>query len=152
MSSTTLRPALVAAVLGTVVLSGCAGKSPSSSAPSPSVTSVPVASPTAAASVAASSSPAASPTALAVDQTIHITYANGKVSGVPARVKVKHNARVALVVTSDVADEVHFHGYNKMADVAKGGTVTIVFKASLQGEFEVELEKLKHRLVLLQIQ
>jgi hypothetical protein len=148
MSSTTLRPALVAAVLGTVVLSGCAGKSPSSSAPSPSVTTVPAASPTGVASGAASPSP----TALAVDQTIRITYANGKVSGVPARVKVKHNARVALVVTSDVADEVHFHGYNKMAEVAKGGTVTIVFKASLQGEFEVELEKLKHRLVLLQIQ
>jgi hypothetical protein len=144
-SKTSLPSTLLALAVGAVALTGCAGKSVSgnlgASAPaSPGPT---------AASASPSVGVSPSPT---VDQTIHITYANGKVSGVGTRVKVKHNSTVALVVTSDVADEVHFHGYNKMADVAKGGTVTIVFKATLQGVFEVELEKLKHRLVLLQIQ
>jgi hypothetical protein len=144
-SRTSLPSTLLALAVGAVVLTGCAGKSASGNlGASAAASPVPTAA-SASPSVGVSPSPT-------VDQTIHITYANGKVSGVGARVKVKHNSTVALVVTSDVADEVHFHGYNKMADVAKGGTVTIVFKATLQGVFEVELEKLKHRLVLLQIQ
>jgi hypothetical protein len=130
-----------------LALTGCAGKSePAASSPAPSAA---VTSPSAGAS---SPSAPASPTAPAVDQTIRITYAGGQVSGVSSLVKVKLNSTVALVVTSDVADEVHFHGYDKSADVTKGGTVTIVFKATLPGRFEVELEKLKHRLVVLQIQ
>jgi hypothetical protein len=141
---TRLTPAL--ALAGALALTGCAGKSQPSSlaASSPSAATIsPSAGPTGA------SSPTA---AAAVDQTIHITYAGGKVSGVSAVVNVKLNSRVALVVTSDVADEVHFHGYNRMADVTKGGTVTIVFKATLPGKWEIELEKLKHRLVILQVQ
>jgi hypothetical protein len=140
----TSRIALVVpASLAVLALAGCGGSS------SGSLSSVPSVSPSAPSSTAASPTAAASP---AVDQTINITYANGKVTGVGTRVKVKSGSTVALVVTSDVADEVHFHGYNKMADVTKGGTVTIAFKATIPGVFEVELEKLKHRLVLLQIQ
>ena len=95
---------------------------------------------------------APSPTGPAVDQTIRITYAGGTVSGPGSLVKVKLGSKVALVVTSDVADEVHFHGYDKSADVTKGGTATLVFTADKPGRFEVELEKLGRRLVTLQIQ
>jgi PBP1b-binding outer membrane lipoprotein LpoB len=142
------RPtALATLAISTLVLSGCAGKSsPAQTTSSAPATSSPVS------IVPATPTAAASPTAPAVDQTITITYAGGKVSGVSAVVKVKQNSTVALTVTSDVADEVHLHGYDKMADVTKGGTVTIVFKATLPGKWEVELEKLKHRLVFLQVQ
>lgn len=143
-----IRRTSLAGVLA-IALSGCAGTSSSTATTSPSA--APEAS-SAAPSPSGVPSTAASPTAAAVDQTIAITYAGGKVSGVPAVVKVKHNSTVALVVTSDVADEVHFHGYDKSADVAKGGTIRIVFKATLQGRYEVELEKLKRRLVVLQVQ
>ncbi|MDX6197874.1 MAG: hypothetical protein QOJ79_1025 [Actinomycetota bacterium] len=144
---TRIPPAL--ALAAALALTGCAGKSQPSPSPAPSPSAA-ASSPTAAPPASATAAP--SPTAPAVDQTIRITYAGGKVSGVGSLVKVRHNSRVALVVTSDVADEVHFHGYDKSADVAKGGTVTITFKATLPGRFEVELEKLKHRLVTLQIQ
>jgi copper(I)-binding protein len=139
-----LLPVAVAAL----ALTGCAGSS-APAAPSPAASTA-ISTP----SASASATPTAGrrPTLPAVDQTIHITYAGGKVSGVSAVVKVKQNSTVALIVTSDVADEVHLHGYNKMADVTKGGTVTIVFKATLPGKWEVELEKLKHRLVFLQVQ
>jgi plastocyanin len=130
--------------LAALALTGCAGTSASSST-TPS-SAAPSAAGSAAASAAASAAPAAA------EQTIHITYANGKVAGVPSRVKVKLNSTVALVVTSDTADEVHFHGYDLHADVTKGGTVTITFEAKIPGVFEVELENLKHRLVLLQVQ
>jgi hypothetical protein len=129
-------------------LSGCAGKSEPAAA-SPSSSPSPVPSPSAS---AAASPIAPSPTGAAVDQTIRITYAGGKVTGVEGLVKVKLNTKVALTVTSDVADEVHFHGYDKSVDVAKGGTATIVFTANKPGRFVVELEKLGRRLVTLQIQ
>jgi copper(I)-binding protein len=147
MHSTLISRALLGLALSSVTVTGCAGKSTSaSSSPSPSTLA------TSSAPASTSAEPSASPTAAAVDQTIHITYAGGKVSGAGAVVKVKQNSTVALVVTSDVADEVHLHGYDKMADVTKGGTVTILFKATLPGKWECELEKLKHRLVFLQVQ
>ena len=46
-----------------------------------------------------------------------------------------------LVVKSDVADEVHLHGYDISRDVPAGGTVRISFTATLPGRFEVELEE-----------
>lgn len=92
-----------------------------------------------------------SPAAPAADQTIRLTYAGGKVSGDTGVVNVKHNSTLALVVTCDVADQVHVHGYDKQADVGKGGPVTLLFKATLQGRWEVELEKLGRRLVQLQV-
>jgi hypothetical protein len=48
--------------------------------------------------------------------------------------------RVVLVVNSDVADEVHLHGYNIMRDVAPGRPATIEFRATIVGTVEAELE------------
>ena len=66
------------------------------------------------------------------------------VGGVPkggiVRKTVKKGDRVVLVVTSDVADHVHLHGYDIMRDVAAGGTARIRFRATVPGRFEVELE------------
>ena len=45
-----------------------------------------------------------------------------------------------MIVRSDVADEVHVHGYDLMADVAPGKPVRIEFTANLTGRFEIELE------------
>ena len=56
------------------------------------------------------------------------------------RETVQKNDRVVLVITSDVADEVHLHGYDVTRDVSAGGTVRLPFTASLPGRFEVELE------------
>lgn len=47
---------------------------------------------------------------------------------------------VVVVVRSDVADEVHVHGYDLTADVAPGKSVRIEFIANLTGRFEIELE------------
>ncbi len=45
-----------------------------------------------------------------------------------------------LVVSSDVVDEVHLHGYDKSVDVTPGTPARLAFVASLPGRFEVELE------------
>jgi len=66
------------------------------------------------------------------------------VGGVPeggiVRRTVDRGDRVVIVVTSDVADHVHLHGYDIMRDVAAGGTARIRFRATVPGRFEVELE------------
>ena len=48
---------------------------------------------------------------------------------------------VTLRVTSDVADEIHVHGYDIMQDVGAGETAEVTFTADIPGQFEVELEK-----------
>jgi hypothetical protein len=47
---------------------------------------------------------------------------------------------VTLIVSSDVADEAHVHGYDLMADVARRSRARISFEASVPGRFDVELE------------
>jgi hypothetical protein len=69
-----------------------------------------------------------------------VTIRNGLPEGGPARITVSKGRRVELVITSDVADEVHVHGYNLMRDVAPGHPVTIQFRATIPGTVEVELE------------
>jgi hypothetical protein len=66
------------------------------------------------------------------------------VGGVPrdgiVRTTVKKGDRVVLVVTSDLADHVHLHGYDVMRAVAADEAARIRFRATLPGRFEVELE------------
>jgi heme/copper-type cytochrome/quinol oxidase subunit 2 len=67
------------------------------------------------------------------------------VGGVPqngiVRQTVKKGDRVVVLVTSDVSDEVHVHGYDLKGDVAPGAPARIAFVAKLPGQFEIELEK-----------
>jgi hypothetical protein len=56
------------------------------------------------------------------------------------RAEAKKGDPVVVFVRSDVADEVHVHGYDLMADVAPGKPVRIEFTANLTGRFEIELE------------
>ena len=53
---------------------------------------------------------------------------------------VEQGRKVEIVVTSELADEVHVHGYDLMADVAPEAPVTIAFTATAPGLFEIELE------------
>lgn len=59
--------------------------------------------------------------------------------------------QIRFEVTSDVADEVHVHGYDLMQDVAAGGTVSFDFPAEIEGIFEVELEGRKEQIAELRV-
>jgi hypothetical protein len=72
--------------------------------------------------------------------TVRIVVRDGKVVGGLVRATVDQGEKVAIVVGSDVADHVHLHGYDKLADVAPGEPARLVFQASIPGRFEVELE------------
>jgi uncharacterized cupredoxin-like copper-binding protein len=62
------------------------------------------------------------------------------VGGIERR-SVDKGDKVTLVVTADLTDEVHLHGYDLSADVAPGQKARIVFKATIPGRFEIELEE-----------
>lgn len=71
---------------------------------------------------------------------VRVRVAGGVPKGGIVRKTVKQGDRVVIVVTSDVADHVHLHGYDIMRDVAPGKTARIRFRANVPGRFEVELE------------
>ena len=71
---------------------------------------------------------------------VKIVVVNGAPKGGIVRQTVDKNDQVVLVVTSDVADEIHLHGYDKAKDVTAGGTIRLPFKATIPGRFEAELE------------
>jgi len=72
--------------------------------------------------------------------TIEVGYAGGSITGGGRRSAALGQA-VVIKVTSDIADEVHLHGYDKLADAAPGTVATITFVADKPGIYEVELEK-----------
>ena len=69
-----------------------------------------------------------------------VRVVNGQPQGGIRTVSVKKGDRIRLRVVSDVADEIHVHGYDLKKDVAKGGSVQFSFPATIEGRFEVELE------------
>ena len=85
-------------------------------------------------------------------QIITINVENGRPVGGVAKATVKQGKKVALVVHSDVADEVHLHGYDLSRDVEAGGTATIAFKAKIAGRFEAELEDRKEQILSLTVE
>ncbi len=58
--------------------------------------------------------------------------------GEPETLKYESGDTVRLRFRSDVAEEVHIHGFDEYVDVPAGGTVTKRFDADLEGIFEVE--------------
>jgi hypothetical protein len=66
-------------------------------------------------------------------------------------VSVARGTQVHLSVTSDVADEVHLHGYDLMVDVEAGVAGSIDFTANIAGIFEVELESSAFHLIDLEV-
>ncbi len=56
-----------------------------------------------------------------------------------------------IYVTSDVADEIHLHGYDLSQDVKAGGTAQIPLHATIPGRFEIELENRKVQLAELTV-
>src|SRR4051794_7974586 len=60
-----------------------------------------------------------------------VVIRNGRPVGGIRTIKVSKGDRVRFTVESDVADEVHVHGYDLHKDVPKGGTVNFAFPASI---------------------
>ncbi|MFI7358835.1 hypothetical protein ACIBTP_33495 [Streptomyces avidinii] len=96
-----------------------------------------------------SPSPAPTPAPEQADRTVTITVRDGKVSPAPARTELRRGERVALRVTSDRADTLHVHGYDKELALPAGQEATLILTADRTGLFEVETHE--SNLVLTQL-
>ena len=117
-----------ASLLATIALAGC-GSSDSSSATSTETTTT-----------AETTTNETTTTEVEKPTVVSVVVVNGAPRGGIVRETVAKGAGVVLVVTSDVADEIHLHGYDVSRDVEAGGTVRLPFKATIPGRFEAELE------------
>ncbi|HVL07492.1 MAG TPA: hypothetical protein VM388_16005 [Acidimicrobiales bacterium] len=136
------RLAAVRARLGAVVvaaalvpLAACGGDddTPTVAGGQPSETTAPGATPTTA-------------TAAPAGTVLAVTVRGGQVVEGASRQRATLNQPVTIRVTSDAADQVHVHGYEKLVDVAPGRPAEVTFVANIPGVFEVELER-THRLL-----
>ncbi len=69
-----------------------------------------------------------------------IEVENGQPVGGVQKLSFEKGDDIRFVVTSDVAEEVHLHGYDVSQDVEAGGKVGFDVPATIEGVFEVELE------------
>jgi hypothetical protein len=132
-------PGLLAGLVLVLALGGCAsGDDDSGTASSPSAT----------AGGSASSSPATE-----AQQAVEISVAvtDGKVDPKPHRVEVAKDSQVRLIVTSDVDDELHVHGYEVEAELEAGRPTTVELVADQTGIFEVETHESELELLQLEV-
>jgi hypothetical protein len=120
----------------TLAVAGCAGTAPTPPAEAGTTTS------------GTSSAPAPEETG----QRIEVEVVAGRATGDTGRVPVAAGTPVTLVVRSDVADEVHVHGYDRTGDVTPGRPAELAFDATIPGVFEVELHDAGTVLLTLQVQ
>jgi heme/copper-type cytochrome/quinol oxidase subunit 2 len=136
MSLVALRFATCLASGSLLLVTGCAGDS-TAAAPGTATRT-------------ASSSAGAGASAKATD--IVVSVKDGKVSPKTHRVKVAVGSSVRILVSSDVDDEVHVHGYDIEREISAGQSVTIDFTADQTGVFEVETHESGLLLLQLQVQ
>ena len=72
-------------------------------------------------------------------------------SGKVTKLRFEQGDTVRFRVRSDVADEVHVHGYDLMKDVEPGKEITFSFPAEIAGIFEIELENAGQRIAQLRV-
>ena len=72
---------------------------------------------------------------------VRIAVVGGRPVGGIRRASVKKGRRVAITVTSDLADEIHLHGYDVSAPVAPGKPARLTLTADVPGRFELEFEQ-----------
>lgn len=114
---------------------------PDSSTPTDPATKSEVAAPTSVTGSTGPSSAGATAPVRPKNPAIQIVVKNGKPVGGVEKISVDKGERIKFTVRSDVADEVHFHGYDISKEVGPGEPAKFSVPATLDGIYEVELEQ-----------
>jgi hypothetical protein len=67
-----------------------------------------------------------------------ISLTGGVLKGDPQPIRAEKGDVVRIVVSSDVADEIHLHGYDIEREAGPGKPARFRFKADVEGAFELE--------------
>jgi heme/copper-type cytochrome/quinol oxidase subunit 2 len=81
----------------------------------------------------------------------YLYVVGGKPQGGVKTLTYNKGQQVVFTVVSDVADEIHVHGFNLKKDMAKNGSVTFSFPASDQGDHVIELESRSEQIANLEV-
>ena len=122
----------------------------STEAPPPTTTSTTEAPPPTTTTSTTEAPPPTTTTEPAADVTIRITLVDGRIEA-ERRYEASFGDTVEVRVTSDVAEEVHLHGYDLYLQLEAGAEVTLVFEANLPGVWEAELHPSHRELFQLQV-
>lgn len=80
-----------------------------------------------------------------------ITFEGGEPVENVQEIEVEAGDLVRFQVSSDVAEEIHVHGYDITKEVAAGGTREFEFPATIEGIFEIEMEQAGVQIAELQV-
>lgn len=116
-----VRNASAAILIGSTLLLAACGSDDQQSAPPPAT------------------STAAAPSAAVASTPFVLTVTDGHRTAGPDTIEVRRGDTVTVEVTSDQADEVHVHGYDRSLELQPGVAATLSFTADIPGTFEVEL-------------
>lgn len=141
-----LRPHAVAIVAIAILAAGCGSSSESVGETTGATTPVETEAVTTTAPQTETSTapPAQTETAAEPEpgpKVVTIRVVGARPQGGIARPKIDKGEKVVIVVSSDVADELHLHGYDVSKPVAAGGTARLRFTATIPGRFELEFEE-----------
>ena len=78
------------------------------------------------------------PEAPAEPPVTRISLKGGVIAGDVKSIEVAKGDTVRIVVSSDVEDEIHLHGYDIEKEAAPGKPARFEFKADVEGAFELE--------------
>lgn len=73
-------------------------------------------------------------------------------AGKVTRLEFEEGDTIKFRVVSDVDEEVHVHGYDIAKDIGAGETITMSFKATIEGIFEIEFEHAKEQIGELRVE
>ena len=73
-------------------------------------------------------------------------------AGKVTRLEFKEGDRIKFRVTSEEDEEVHVHGYDIARDIGAGETISMSFKATIEGIFEIEFEHAKEQIGELRVE
>jgi hypothetical protein len=82
----------------------------------------------------------------------HVVVAGGKPQGGIQKLVANKGDEINLEVTSNVADEIHVHGYNLRTVIQRPGrSAHFSFAATIDGIFVIELESRAEQIASLQV-
>lgn len=116
---------------GTTVDSGAAGPSATPTAPS----------------IGAGDDPAPLVEVPPNGTVVSVLFEQGRLVQKSDQVEVERGSTVFLAVSTDVADDIHLHGYERMAPTTPGDQAVLEFTADRSGVYTAELERSGVRLL-----
>ncbi|MFC5136756.1 hypothetical protein ACFPK1_00800 [Actinomycetospora rhizophila] len=78
---------------------------------------------------------------------VSVLFERGRLARKSDQVEVERGSTVLLAVSTDVADEIHLHGYERVAPTNPGDRAVLEFTADRSGVYTAELERSGVRLL-----